>query len=314
MEATYFEVATALAFLCFAESGVEDAVVETGLGGRLDATNVVTPSVCVITSLAADHVEYLGSSLQSIAREKAGILKPGVPAVLPPVAPSAYRVIEEVSTGLGAPLRLLGREASIESVALDPTCTSFVYRSDGVPTGESLRTSLIGRHQAENAGLALLALESWPRWPGLEAVREGLAEVKLPGRFQVVTGSDGPWVFDIAHNTAAVRRLADTLTELRLPLPCVGLVSVLRDKPWAEMASALSRVCQSAVLTIAPSAPPERRWTLDHALLEGQWRHVEASADFERAVRRARELAGAGTVLVTGSAHTVGDALGLLTE
>ncbi len=312
--ATYFEVATALAFLCFAEAGVEEAIVETGLGGRWDATNVLSPIVSVITDLAVDHVEYLGSSIESIAREKAGIIKAGVPAVIAALPPEARRVVEEVSDGLGARLSVLGRDAVVESIAIDAAGTEFVYRSAGSSTGRRMRTSLIGRHQAHNAALGLLALESWPRRLDPEVVRIGLAEVELPGRFQVVRGKASHWVLDIAHNPDAVRRLVETLAEVRLPRPIVALLAVLRDKPWPEMAALLSHACDTAVLTIAPSAPAERRWDLDKARRSGEWRRIETHPEFDDAIRRARELAGAGTVLVTGSAHTVGDVLARLSD
>jgi dihydrofolate synthase/folylpolyglutamate synthase len=312
--ATYFEVATALAFLAFAEAGVKEAVIETGLGGRWDATNVVRPAVSVITSLAVDHVEYLGSSLEAIAREKAGILKAGVPAVVAALAPEAHSVIEEVADRLRAPLSVLGADAAVESITVDLTGTEFVYRKAGSSAGQAMRTSLIGRHQAHNAGLSLLALEAWPRPLDPDVARAGLTEVELPGRFQIMSGKRGRWVLDIAHNPDAVARLTQTVAEVDLPGPLVLLAAVLRDKPWPEMAALLAGACDTAVLTMAPSAPGERRWDLDEAVRSGEWRRMEAHPSIDEAMRRARELAGVGTVLVTGSAHTVGDVLARLAD
>lgn len=309
--ATYFECVTAVAFLSFAELGVEWASVETGLGGRLDATNALRPAACGILTVSLDHTRHLGESLEEIAREKAGILKPGVRAVLGRVPEAAARVVADRARRVGSPLRRLGRDAAVTEVRTDADGTSFRYASARWPGGILLRTPLPGRHQAENAAVALLALECAGALPGEEALRRGVSRAWLPGRCQLLRRPDGTWLLDIAHNPEGIRALRAALEELPLPGPMAFLAGILVDKPWREMLGGLLRPGERGVLTTAPSSPPERRW--DPAAAAGvAIPGLEAEPDFGRALRRVRELAGAGTVVVTGSAYTVGDALARL--
>ncbi len=312
--ATYFEAATALAFLCFAEEDVDYAVIETGLGGRLDATNVLDPVVCAITSLSLDHTEYLGATLSEIAAEKAGILKPRVPAAVAVVPGPVRRIISEAAERVGAPVLFMGHDARVEDVRTGWKGTEFTYYSPARPGGLTSHTPLIGRVQAENAGLARLALEQLPEPPAESTVARGLAEVRVPGRFQLVKGPDLMWVLDIAHNEAAVAGLLGTMAEVELPRPWVGLVSILGDKPWKSILSQLTRSLDGLVLTIAPSSPGDRRWSLREAADAVSGSEALACPGLDDAIRQARELAGDGTVVVTGSAHTVGDVLGRLQE
>ncbi len=306
--ATYFEAITAVAFLAFAELRVEWAVLETGLGGRLDATNVVVPAACAIVTVAVDHAAILGDSLEAIAGEKAGILKPGVPTALGRLPSGARAVVVRRAAELESPLVELGRDAEVTRVEVSPSGTRFEYRSRR-RAGLALRTPLVGSHQADNAAVALMSLEAAD---GLElsddALRRGVVAARLPGRFHVLRGPVGTWVLDIAHNPAGAAALRATLEAVALPTPVVFLVGVLGDKPWAEMAATLLARDDRAVLTVPPSAPAGRRWNPGEAT-----RFVpgggEVVLDFAAALRRARELAGGGTVVVTGSVHTVGDAL-----
>ena len=203
---------TALAFLFFAEQKVDAAVIEVGLGGRLDATNVVVPVVSVITSLSYDHTYLLGDSLASIAREKGGIIKPGVPAVSAPQPPEALEVLAEIAADVDAPLTLVGRDW----LYTPGTCTrdgqTFIAGPAGSPH-EVYRTALPGEHQALNATVALAALE-WVRRARLDvpekAVREGFRTVDWPGRLEVVQRSP-LLVLDAAHNGASAQFLAAEL-------------------------------------------------------------------------------------------------------
>lgn len=307
--ATFFEAATALAFLAFREAGVERAAVEVGLGGRLDATNVLSPEAVVLTSVAVDHTGYLGETLPEIAAEKAGILAPGVPAAVGPLDGPAERVIEERAAELEAPLLWLGRDARVEDVAVSLEGTSLTYRSGERPDGLPLRTRLVGRHQARNIALAVLALEALDDAPGDGATRAGVEALTWRGRFEVVRAGRGRWVVDSAHNAAAAEALAATLRETSPPGPVVLLLAVLEDKPWREMLRPLLGLASGAVLTVAPSSPSARRWDVASAREELSGLRAEVEADFDRAMSRARELAGAGTVVVTGSCYTAGDAL-----
>jgi dihydrofolate synthase/folylpolyglutamate synthase len=308
-DATFFEAITAVGFLVFARAGVETAAVEVGLGGRLDATNVLAPESCVITNVDLDHADYLGDTLEAIAAEKAGILKPGVPAVAGPMGERPLAVVESRAQAVGAPLRVLGRDPVVESISTGLEGTSFVYRSEWMPVGHAFRTPLVGVHQAVNAGLAVAAVESCGIPPFPERIAAALADVRWTGRFDVRTRPDGTWVFDVAHNPAGARALAAALSQVQLPRPRVCVVGILGDKPWREMLDPILSGTSAAVFTVPHSAPPSRRWDPLEARAAIPGHRVEVEMEFPAALRRARELAGAGTVVVTGSSHTVGDAL-----
>jgi dihydrofolate synthase/folylpolyglutamate synthase len=311
-DATFFESTTVLAFEAFRRAGCRTVVAEVGLGGRLDATNVVTPRVTVITSVDLDHSEYLGDTLEEIAAEKAGILKHGVPLVSGPLFEGPKQVVAARAGHLGAPVDTLGDDFSVEDVVVDRTGTTFTYRSTGGISGLRSQTPLVGGHQARNAALAIRALEWFDSGVTDEHVAQGLAAVRWPGRFEVLSADGGTWVLDIAHNVAAATNLAELLATAALPEPLVLLVAILGDKPWPEMLGPLLSSVRTSVFTVAPSSPPERRWRPEEALEATGGRNVEIEPEFARAVERARELAGAGTVVVTGSAHTVGDARTLI--
>lgn len=311
-DASFFESATVLAFEVFRRAGCDAVVAEVGLGGRLDATNVVVPKVSIITSVDMDHSDYLGDSVEKIALEKAGILKPGVPAVLGLLAPGPSDVIAARAEALGAPVDIMGRDFGLDEVSVALDGTRFRYWSDGWADGMRLCTRLVGRHQARNAALAVRSLEKHGWGVSRDDLASGISEAFLEGRFEVLAAAEGTWVLDIAHNPAAVQVLANLLAAVPPPRPVVFLVAILGDKPWGEMLDPLLAVGAGVVLTIAPSSPEERRWDLEVVLGAVSGPSVELEIDFERAMRRARELAGEGTVVVTGSAHTVGDARGQL--
>jgi dihydrofolate synthase/folylpolyglutamate synthase len=313
-DASFFEAATVLAFEAFRAAGCEVVIAEVGLGGRLDATNVVDPAVSVIASIAMDHSDYLGDTLEQIAAEKAGILKPGVPAVVGRLADAPLAVIAARSIQLDIPIDVLGRDFFAGSVDVSLGGTSLSYRSAGRADGVHVHTPLVGEHQADNAALAIRALERFDPDLDPEDLVQGFATVTWPGRFEVLEGPDGTWVLDIAHNPAAVEHLAELLESLPVPRPIVLLLSVLGDKAWPEMLDRLLGISAAAVFTIAPSSPMERRWDPVEALRTCSTGSGTVVVDFEKALPRARELAGQGTVVVTGSAHTVGDARALISN
>ncbi|MBW7933706.1 MAG: bifunctional folylpolyglutamate synthase/dihydrofolate synthase, partial [Gemmatimonadaceae bacterium] len=306
LHATFFEATTAMAFQFFAEDGVDVAVIETGLGGRLDATNVLTPLVAGVTNIQIDHVEYLGATREEIAFEKAGIFKAGVPAIVGEPELGIRELLVSHARAHGAtPIRAVFGESSIDDVAVMPEGTRFTLR-----TGDALRqvrTPLVGRHQAHNAAVALAMLEALPEdlRPDALTIERGLARVTLPGRFQRV----GRYLFDVAHNPDGSRVLARTLEETRMPRPVAAVISVLSDKDWASMMRALAPHVDLFVLTNTPTAPTSRAWNITdvyaHARENG-WR-AEVVRDFDRALARGAEEGE--TVLVTGSFHTVGDAM-----
>lgn len=294
--ATFFELGTAIAFADFAARGAEIAVVEVGLGGRLDSTNVVRPLVSAVTKIELDHQKYLGDTLEQIAVEKAGIAKPGAPFVVGETRPELVEVLRRAA---GDAVHRLdpGAEPDVRVVPADATWSG------------PLR--LAGAHQRRNAAVAAAVLEALPpRWrPPPEAVREGFGTATVPGRLD----RHGRWLFDVAHNPDGVRTLARALDDLAVPRPVHALVSILGDKAWPDMLVELDRAIDHGFLTIAPSADTRRwdlewlrRWLADPGRppARARWHLVP---DFAEAMRRAED--GAGTVLVTGSFHTVGDVM-----
>lgn len=308
--ATFFEATTAMAFQIFADAGVDIAIIETGLGGRLDATNVVRPLVAGVTGIAIDHTEYLGATREEIAPEKAGIFKRGVPAVVGEPEPVIKDLLVSEAVRLGAePIRSVADEGHAANVLVGGKGTSFTWvREDGAPL--AVTTGLPGRHQAINAMVTLTMLDALPapwRVPPGEAAPL-LANVRLPGRFS----RHGQWLFDVAHNPDGAAVTALTLQATRPERPVCALVSVLGDKDWRGMLRALSGTVDHFILTNAPTSPASRAWSdteaLEFALAQG-W-SAELEPDFDAALALAS--ARGGTVLVTGSFHTVGDAMARL--
>jgi dihydrofolate synthase/folylpolyglutamate synthase len=295
--ATFFEASTAMAFADFAARGAEIAVVEVGLGGRLDSTNVVTPLVSAVTKIALDHMKYLGDTLEEIAREKAGIAKPGVPFVVGERDP---RLVEVLRREARRSVRAAGGRADIR--VLPPA-----YEWTG-PLG------LKGPHQRRNAGVAHGVLMALPeRWrPPIGAVEEGFRAARVPGRLD----RRGKWLFDVAHNPDGMEALVAALSADPPPAPVHALVSILGDKEWPAMLVWLDSVVDRGVLTVAPSAA-ERGWNLawleqwlarpDRPPARARWSLIP---DFDAALAEVEREAG--TVLVTGSFHTVGDVMGRL--
>jgi dihydrofolate synthase/folylpolyglutamate synthase len=307
--ASFFEATTALAFKHFAGARVDVAIVETGLGGRLDSTNVVQPIAAGVTSIGFDHMEYLGGTLQEIAKEKAGIFKAGVPAVIGEGDPEvrAWLARDARSAGASA-VRIVVEETEATEFALSARGTRFRLRALG--GDQVIETPLVGRHQADNFAFTLTLLDAAGgrcRVPLAEAA-ESVQSVRLPGRFQRV----GKWIFDVAHNADGARTVAASLESVDHDKPIVAVLCVLGDKDWRAMIDALAPVVDRFVLTNAPSAPSSRVWPLSEATAYARNRLYATAEepDFDRALHLA-DSEGA-TVLVTGSFHTVGDAMARL--
>ena len=315
--ATFFEATTAMAFDVFARAEVDIAVIETGLGGRLDSTNVLTPIVAAVTSIGIDHVEYLGDTREAIAREKAGIFKKGVPAVIGEPDERISRLLATWAAEAGAtPIRVRAEEWDVQDVDVEPDGTRFrLSPTSSTPGGVTehvgiVRTALVGAHQATNAATALCVLDALPdpfRTSLAQAVPV-LPKVRLPGRFH----RDGQFIFDVAHNRDGAAVLAATLRAVRPPEPIVALLCVLGDKDWRGMMEELAPAVDRIITTQAPTAPSSRAWNPEEAAAYGKSRGwaVEAVSEFEHALARVR--ADGATVLVTGSFHTVGDAMARL--
>ena len=307
-----FEACTLLALVMFAEEEVEYASIEVGLGGRLDATNVIVPEVCAITNVALDHQDYLGDSLADIAREKAGIIKPGVPVVTAEGRPDVLDVLRARARAVGAPFHSVEPWRHISDLRLGRGGTRF--RLGTRRWGDlELETPLPGAHQATNAALAIRALEFVEHPLRPDAVREGVAGVQWPGRGQLHRIGDRLFVFDVAHNRAAVAALVRTLADLAPPRPLVVLAGILGDKDWSRMLPPLVDLADRVVFTIPGSAPRERLWNpraVARVVRGGV--PIEVEEELALAVRRAETLSSGGTVVVTGSCHTVGDVLEVL--
>ncbi len=287
---TFFELTTALALDWFRQRGAEVVVLETGLGGRLDATNVLErPAACVLTSIGMDHTGYLGDTLTAIAGEKAGILKPGVPAVSGPQQPEAGEVLSRRAGEVGAPLR-------------------FVTE----PIPPQWRISLVGSHQRTNAALALAALGAAGLSVGEADARRGLETVDWPGRFQRCEG--GRTILDGGHNPAAAARLATTWQEeFGADARATVVLGLLRDKDAAGIVRALAPVAARFVAVPVRTSPrtvtaEELQATLSETVPNVP---VETAADLPGALGLAR--AHGERTLVTGSLFLVGEALALLT-
>lgn len=307
--ATFFEATTALAFAHFARMEVDVAVIETGLGGRLDSTNVIDPIAAGVTTIDYDHTEYLGDTLEKIAAEKAGIYKPGRPAVIGERDVSLCTLLADHARQAGAStIRVVHDDCTISDVSVDHSGTSFTL--EGLGGKQRLRTPLTGRHQAQNVAFALTLLDAagGPYATTLVEAAEALHGIRLSGRFQ----RSGRYIFDVAHNAEGAEVLARTLAVAGVAQPVVALFSVLADKDWREMLRTLASTVSRFIVTTAPSAPPNRAWDL--AAVERFAKHqsifVEVVEDFDAALARASSLGA--TTLVTGSFHTVGDAMARL--
>jgi dihydrofolate synthase / folylpolyglutamate synthase len=307
---TWFEVTTALAFLYFARQNVDIAVIEVGLGGRLDATNVVHPVVSVITSLSYDHTHLLGDSLASIAREKGGIIKKGVPVVSAPQPSEGLAVLEEIAAEREASLTLVGRDW-LYTPQQNNGGESFLAG----PVGEAMQpyqTRLLGEHQVLNATVALATLDQ-ARQAGIavttDGVRTGLAQVDWPGRLEVIHG-EPVVVLDAAHNAASARRLQAALEERFPQCPLALIFGAFVDKDITGMFDALLPLADFLVVT--QSAHP--RALAPHAvgalaLEHGYAGPVYQAPDVRTAIQRAAELVGPlGLICATGSLSVVGEA------
>jgi dihydrofolate synthase/folylpolyglutamate synthase len=315
-EPTFFEIATALGFLHFRRRRVEAAVVEVGLGGRFDSTNVCRPALAVITSISLDHVQQLGDHLASIAGEKAGIIKPGRPVVSGATAPEARAVIERVARERRAPLRQLGADFRYDHVPGRVTADEAVpprLRVQGEPRSrhEWMELGLLGEHQAANAAVAVSAVEvlrglGWH--VGEAAVAAGLAGVRWPARMEVV-GRQPLVVLDCAHNVASAEALVETLHSTFPPGRRWLVFAGSGDKDIAGMLRVLAPHFAHAYLTryagSARAMPPEELAAVLRGVADLPHSVCQTAAE---AWRAARARAGPDDLIcVTGSVFLAGE-------
>lgn len=304
---TFFECTTAMAFQYFADGKVDIAVMEVGLGGRFDATNVLAPLACAITTIALDHQEYLGTTLASVAFEKAGIIKPRVPVVVGRVPGEALRTIERVASERAAPLRRLGRE--FRTTGSNPDRFSY---SGLTLSYDDLHSPLQGLHQLDNAACALALLESAGSG-GIaiteQAVREGLRNVRWEGRIEIVDRQPMV-VLDGAHNPAAAAALAQYLRAFRLSRPESRIILVLgmmRDKDHQGFVEPLNDLVDEVVLTQVELPRSATAQELQ-ARIGSRWPHAYVKGLLSDALAQAKCLAGVDDLIcVTGSLMLIGE-------
>lgn len=324
---SFFEMMTAIAFAHFARERVGIAVLEVGMGGRLDATNVVEPLVGVITDISLDHQKFLGNTVREIAREKAGIIRPAGVLVTLPQQPEANDVIGNTILDLNA----IGVSAVPYVPPVSPGSTQYLIKSDTKGQEEAgqrcryplqvmgqeiiVQSPLVGRHQLRNVALAIAAAEQLGKngLPGItpDAIERGIRETRWPGRFQLIA-AHGEWpeiVLDVAHNPAGAWALRSALSERFEDRPLIFVFGAMRDKAIAEMAEILFPMAERVVATHPEnprSASPEEIGLA--ASRTGA--DIELVPDVEEALERARSLAGAGALIViTGSIYLVGEAM-----
>ncbi len=313
---TTFEITTALGFLYFARKKVDAAVVEVGLGGRLDATNVVNPCVSVITSLSYDHMAVLGSTLKAIAGEKAGIIKEGIPVVTSPQKDEALAVLERIALERHAPMALVGRDVlyAAREHSLDGQTFSIVYPGSGIRPSRQISTAapvilripLLGAHQVVNAATAYTALQMSGMKVPEAAIRAGFEQVSWPCRFEVVR-REPPVVLDSAHNVDSARQLRKAVEDYFPSWPVILIFAVLEDK---DAQGILAELAPHLVHVIATQAHHPRAFEAEKlvGLAQQAGVPVEAVKPAAAALERALDLAGGRRlVLVAGSVAFAGE-------
>jgi len=305
-EPTFFEFSTAMALYEFGRQKVDWAVVETGMGGRLDATNMLKPEVCVITNISLEHKDYLGNTIAEIAGEKAGIIKPGIPLVTGVRQKTARTVIEGRAKEMEAPVSLLGRDFRVRRNRRNRTFT--YYGMDGV--WPDMETGLRGDFQIENAAMVLATCELLNR-QGAGLVRgsvvDGLRTNRWPGRLEIV--SQRPLIIlDGAHNLMAARNLKKYIAENLADRHVTLVVGILDDKPYKTILKDLAAHADRIIVTrprIDRALPPEALYP-EAAQLAPE---IEMVPDVAGAVKRAVETADPkNVVVIAGSLYVVGEA------
>lgn len=308
---TVFEVITLLAFLYFAEERVDWAVIEVGLGGRFDATNVLEPEIAVITNIALDHTERLGDTLEKIAFEKAGIIHPGARAITGAEG-GALGVIEQAATDRGATLRRLGHEFRLRSARVEPEGSVFAVSVPG-QTLEALAIPLLGRHQLPNACLAVAA-SCWLAELGTavpeDAIRRGLAETRHPGRLEVI-GRRPLVLLDAAHNPAGALALRQALDELILPDGREGRLILVIGAGTTHAVGEIVAILAARATTVIATASRHPSAAASEVVAAAARPHcadVRTASTVAVALQRARELAQPEDVIVVaGSLFVVAE-------
>jgi dihydrofolate synthase/folylpolyglutamate synthase len=306
---SFFEILTAQALLCFAESKVEIAVLEVGMGGRLDATNIVDPLLSVITDISLDHTEWLGETIADIAREKAGILRPGGTLVTLPQHPEANQVLDEMAAGMAV-------RAVNASAYLPPAGANGPYAVRALGAQVEVDSPLCGAHQQRNLALAIAAAveltgsHGFPVTPAAIAI--GIRQTTWPGRLERIQTGGVEWILDVAHNPAGAWALRTGLAGLLSnEHPRCLVFSCLRDKRAAEMAEILFPLFDRVIFAPIHSSRAARLQDL-MAVAESTGTAAVAVDSVAEALRLAVEQTQGGMIVVSGSVYLVGEARPLL--
>jgi dihydrofolate synthase/folylpolyglutamate synthase len=310
---SYFEVLTAQALLHFAEKGAEVAVLEVGMGGRLDATNVVDPLLSVITDISLDHMEWLGATIAAIAREKAGILRPGGTMIALPQHPEANRVLGELAVELG--VRVVNAATFMPPSSAGPFDPYFLK---ALGADVEVDSPLKGAHQQRNLALAIataVELASTHGFPVTPAsIAAGIRQTRWPGRLERIERSGVEWILDVAHNPAGAWALRSGLSVfLSERRPRRLIFSCLRDKPIAEMAQILFPLFDQVIFAPIHTARAATMEDLDAAARATGTAAVVADS-VGQALQLAEEGAEGGLIVVSGSVYLVGEARTLLLD
>jgi dihydrofolate synthase/folylpolyglutamate synthase len=302
---TFFEFATAMALFEFDRQRVDWAVIETGMGGRFDATNVIQPALSIITNVSMEHRDYLGNTLAQISREKAGIIKQGAPVVTAIKQKQARAVVQRVAAKKSAPLYIMGKDFKVRRQG----AAKFSYY--GIEnTWHNLHTTLLGHYQVENAALAIAACELLNKNKAEiteKNIHAGLKRTRWPGRLEIV--SENPLVIlDGAHNLIAARNLAKFLSKNLASRRITLVVGILDDKPYESMLKSLLPVCSSAIITRAKTdraLAPQRLYAAAKKIIRDVTIIPEVAAAAQKAVATARPD---DVICIAGSLYVVGEA------
>ncbi len=317
---SFFEMMTAMAFLHFARQSIDIAVLEVGMGGRLDATNVVEPLVSIISDISLDHQKFLGNTVSEIAREKAGIIRAGKPVVTLPQQPQANDVIgnsilEKNALGVSAvPYVPPVSPDSPSTYAGEDTSHYFL---DVLGEKILVESPLVGRHQLRNIALAISAAEQLSHnFSGITArtIERGIRQTRWPGRFQkLLLPGWPPLVVDVAHNPAGAWALRSALSENYEGRPLTFIFGAMRDKAISEIAEILFPLAERVIATRSDnprSALPEEI----HSAARRTGAEIESAADVPTALRRIQGLSASDVVVITGSIYIVGEAIRFFAE
>ncbi len=303
---TFFEINTAIALRWFKQQKVDLAVIEVGMGGRLDSTNVITPVAAAITTIDMDHTQYLGDTLEKIAGEKAGIIKPGVPVIIGETKPGPRNVLLDRANELSAPVSLIDEDFRFE---LDgpPFEQTLAYRGRTLDI-EPTALALAGHHQGHNAACALAIVEAIQKtFPAItkQAIVKGLAGVRWPGRLEKVIDIP-PVIIDVAHNPAGAQAIASQLDR------CITVLAVSSDKDAPAIIKALATITTTFIFTqfTGPRALP-----VDILAQIGENYPHHKTPSLEEAIELGLQLVDEKTpLLITGSFYTAGQARQILIQ